>query len=649
MASNSNAILYFHDIIPKLSIKTIQSLECFGFQQMTPVQAATIPLFLNHKDVLVEAVTGSGKTIAFAIPIFEILDRLYITNNTTNEKTQKYDIGAMIIAPTRELATQIYDILSIFSQYHINIQCCLVVGGTSIHESLQQFEDKGGQVLIGTPGRIADILQRTHLFNFKKLEVLVLDEADTLLSMGFRDTIENILKVIPKQRRTGLFSATQTKEVKELARAGMRNPVVVTVRVQHNKPSSSITSSTSTSASANTNTRQQSIPSTLSNYYCIANYDKRLEITLRFLLQHVNDKIIIFCATCACVDFYANVIQELVKENQILPNDLNIFSLHGKMVPKKRSLLYQKFYKVNYGILFCSDVAARGIDIPNVDWVIQLVAPKDPSFFIHRVGRTARAGKVGGAVLFVTDDELPYIELIRGRGVPLVEFVVNEDEENCTLPSLTNKDSTSSTKTLDGNLLHEHMKLIIQQDRKYLELGSTAFISFIRAYKETMLPFIFRLEELDIGSVARGYALLRLPKIPETRGVKGKPIVFDKSNIDTSTISYKHKEKEQARQKKLKEYKLLKVVEELELEANNKGNSILSIQVKKPWLPSEEYIREEEKRKRKKKQSFTQKINEEWDELAEEETKFKKFKKGKISQKEYERSLLGLKEDLEDD
>eukprot|EP01038_Epipyxis_sp_PR26KG_P008746 gene8746-11818_t len=602
----------FIDLKPKLSDETLFTVESFGFVEMTPVQSSTIPLFLSNKDCCVEAVTGSGKTLAFGIPIFEII-------KSKHDEFGLHTIGALVLAPTRELATQIFEVFSKFCLSHQNVRCALFVGGTSVEETALNFQKFGAQVVIGTPGRILDLNNRKELFNFRKLEILVLDEADTLLDMGFRDAINQILQLLPKQRRTALFSATQTKEIKDLARAGMRNPVSISVKVQNN--------------TINHDKSSQAIPTTLQNYFINCEHNERPVELAHFLIDHHADKVIVFCATCACVDYYSLAFSSLVKKSKVLPSMINVIGFHGKMNPKKRNLLYQKFLSLSSGVMFTTDVAARGIDIPDIDWIVQLAAPKDPAFFVHRIGRTARAGKLGGAILYVTPEEIAYIELLRGRGVPLIEkpkYSVtnhnnNADEEN---------ESLSKYHQLSMNLIHE-MKKLSMNDRELLESGSTAFMSFLKAYKEHICSFIFRFDRLDIGNIANGYALLKLPKIPETRGVKGLPIKFENTRIDTSTIPYLHHEKEKARVRKLAASKT--VTEE----QNRVAFATASIKSSgtKPWIPTESFQNKEEienKRQRKKKLSTHQKIMSEWDELAAEEMAYKKFKKGKLSKTEYE-------------
>ena len=262
----------------------------------------------------------------------------------------------------------------------------------------------------------------------------------------------------------------------------------------------------------------------------------------------------------------------------------------------------------------------------------------------HRVGRTARAGRSGGALLFVSPEEIPYVELLRGRGVPLVEE-----------PDLSFRDEVLAQKVID------RLRELSSQERELLEAGSTAFMSFLRAYKEHLCNFIFRLETLSIGAVARGFGLLRLPKIAETRGVRGRPIDFQASPVDTSLVPYRHKEKEQARLRKQKAFQQENEKDKEAQSAPAEASSVAAEEgsvtghegnkgkgkekEKKKWLTPAEMeaqrqLEAEQKRKRKKKQSPQQLMQAEWDEYAAEEANFKKFKKGKISETDYEKCLL---------
>ena len=322
----------FVDIQPGLSSMTLEAIHEMGFQTPTPVQATTIPLFLSHKDVCVQATTGSGKTLAFVIPIFEMLQKL--------ENSQRNFLFALIIAPTRELATQIHDVVGKFVVVYPEFKSALFVGGVSLADNVQALMQHP-RVAVGTPGRILDLINRNiPEFSLRAIEVLILDEADVLLDMGFKEALNQILSALPKQRRTGLFSATQTHEVKELARAGLRNPVTITVKVQSNLTSSSV-------------------PTTLHNLYEVCEYEDRVSRLIQFINDHRQSKIIVFCATCSCVDYYSLVFPKLIASTELLTS-VPIVGLHGKMVPKKRNSLYQKYVELENGVMFCTDVAARG-------------------------------------------------------------------------------------------------------------------------------------------------------------------------------------------------------------------------------------------------------------------------------------------------
>ena len=195
------------------------------------MQASTIPLLCSHKDVSVEACTGSGKTLAFVLPMVEILAR-------ARKELRRYEVGAVVVSPTRELARQIHEVATPFVKTLARggdasdgeELSMLLVGGTDVSKDVAKFAATSPLVLVATPGRLWDVMQRSRELDGKKCELLILDEADRLLGMGFMATLNNIISRLPKQRRTGLFSATQTEEVAELARAGLRNPVRVTVR-----------------------------------------------------------------------------------------------------------------------------------------------------------------------------------------------------------------------------------------------------------------------------------------------------------------------------------------------------------------------------------------------------------------------------------
>jgi len=332
-----------------LSKAVLETIDSLNFQKMTPVQSAAIPLFLDRKDVAVEAVTGSGKTLAFLIPILEILSKL-------ENPLKPHQIGAVIISPTRELAQQINEVLVNFLSRMTHLTQQLFIGGTNINTDVEKFKNEGGNIIIGTPGRIEDLLtgktDSSHRNLFvqaaKTLEILVMDEGDRLLSLGFERSITTILGFLPKQRRTGLFSATQTKDLEKLVRAGLRNPVLVSVK---DKEGSTLAT-----------------PSSLDNYYTIID-DPSQKLALLVDFVKKAQKCIVFFSTCACVEYFSVCLERLLK-------DRKIFSIHGKK-GQKRHKVFDAFKQTDEGLLLCTDVMARGVDIPDVDWVVQFDPPSN--------------------------------------------------------------------------------------------------------------------------------------------------------------------------------------------------------------------------------------------------------------------------------
>ncbi|CDQ79101.1 unnamed protein product [Oncorhynchus mykiss] len=264
------------DSLPvKLNDGITQTLNELGFTHMTPVQSACIPLFMRNKDVAAEAVTGSGKTLAFVIPIIEILIK-------REDKLKKMQVGALIVTPTRELALQISEVMGQFLQKFPQFRQILLIGGSNPIEDVEKFKEQGANILIATPGRLEDMFRRKAdgldlALSVKFLEVLVLDEADRLLDMGFEASLNVILGYLPKQRRTGLFSATQTQELEKLVRAGLRNPVRITVKEK------------GVAASCT-----QKTPARLCNYYTICRAEDKFNSLVAFLRQHKHEKQLVF-------------------------------------------------------------------------------------------------------------------------------------------------------------------------------------------------------------------------------------------------------------------------------------------------------------------------------------------------------------------
>jgi ATP-dependent RNA helicase DDX55/SPB4 len=269
------------------------------------------------------------------------------------ESWRPHDVGCIVIAPTRELSSQIFSVAQVMAQQVSELRLILLTGGSDQVEAMNEFHEQGGNIVIATPGRLDHTMTSDSRFNVKKLELLILDEADRLLDMGFQACLNSILSRLPKQRRTGLFSATMNTEVTALARAGLRNPRLVNGSVK------------------GADQKQQATPITLANDYMLCSPQEKLNQLVHFIMQHHDEKCMVYLLTCAHVDYFGNLIPQLPGMDKV-----SIMSLHGRMVQKRRTKTYEKFLSGSGGILFCTDVAARGLDIPDVDWILQYDAPQ---------------------------------------------------------------------------------------------------------------------------------------------------------------------------------------------------------------------------------------------------------------------------------
>ncbi|XP_024885720.1 probable ATP-dependent RNA helicase DDX55 homolog [Temnothorax curvispinosus] len=572
----------------RLSDPILQTLKELRFFNMTPVQAACIPLLLNGKDVAAEAVTGSGKTLAFLIPLLEILQK-------RTEKWKTMEVGAIVVSPTRELATQISEILIKFLEKIPSLTQVLLVGGVTLKKDAEKLK-KGANIIVATPGRLEDILSNRTSINLnlcvKSLEFLVLDEADRLLDLGFSATLDSILSYLPRLRRTGLFSATQTKELQQLIRAGLRNPALIVVKEKSNV----------------------STPVNLKNNFTRVHPEYKLPVMIDFIrLIGFRTKYMIFLPTCACVDYFSRVIQAL------LPS-INVLALHGKM-KSKRYKVFDKFRHAENGILICTDVMARGIDISEIDWVLQYDPPSMASSFVHRCGRTARIGNEGNALLFLLETESAYVDFIkRNQKVELhrMETKLNED-------------------TVDECL--RCMRQMQQKDRLMFDKANRAFVSYVQAYSKHECNLILQLKDIDLGKLAMGFGLLRMPKMPELKGKNVSSFVCPE--IDVNAIPYANKQRELRRIKKLSEYQNTGVWTN-NYRCKRKRTESWS-ETKKRKLERQEKRSKRKERKELKQFSTTcnkkkrKRINDEdFEQLAKDIALIKKFKKRKISQEEFD-------------
>lgn len=355
-----------------LSKPILRAIEELGYEEPTPIQAQTIGLMLEGKDVIARAQTGSGKTAAFALPIIQRID--------------KSDRGllALVLTPTRELAVQVAEAISRYGKYR-DTRALPIYGGQSIELQLRALR-RGVHIVVGTPGRLLDHMRRGTL-DLSTVRTVVLDEADEMLNMGFIEDIETILQEAPEDRQTALFSATMPSEIVALAQRYMRNPQQIMVRAEH-----------------------LTVPQIRQVYYEVTARDK-VEALARILDMEMPSSAIIFCRTKAAVD---ELGERLVARGYAAE------TLHGDLSQAMRDRVMKRFREEQVELLVATDVAARGLDIEHVSHVINYDIPMDPESYVHRVGRTGRAGRAGVAITLVTPRERRQLKLIeRVTGAPI--------------------------------------------------------------------------------------------------------------------------------------------------------------------------------------------------------------------------------------
>ncbi|KAF5468963.1 hypothetical protein F2P56_013070 [Juglans regia] len=309
-----------------LSEPTFNAVKDMRFQHMTQIQARAIPPLLLGKDVLGAARTGSGKTLAFLIPAVELLYHIHFT--------PRNGTGVIVICPTRELAIQTHAVAKDLLKYHSQT-LGLVIGGSARRGEAERIV-KGVNLLVATPGRLLDHLQNTKGFIFKNLKCLIIDEADRILEANFEEEMKQIIKLLPKNRQTALFSATQTKKVEDLARLSFQTtPVFIDVD----------------------DGRAKVTNEGLQQGYCVVSSAKRFILLYSFLKRNLSKKVMVFFSSCNSVKFHSELLRYI---------QLDCLDIHGKQKQLKRTTTFFNFCKAEKGILLCTDVAARGLDIPDV-------------------------------------------------------------------------------------------------------------------------------------------------------------------------------------------------------------------------------------------------------------------------------------------
>ncbi|NLY20656.1 MAG: DEAD/DEAH box helicase [Tissierellia bacterium] len=377
-----------------LSKEVIDAVSDMGFEELSPIQAQAIPYLMEGLDVIGQAQTGTGKTAAFGIPIVEKVN--------PNDKS----IQAMVLCPTRELCIQVSKEITKLAKYKRDVMVLPIYGGQPIERQIRGLK-KGVQIVVGTPGRVIDHINRRTL-KTGNIQMFVLDEADEMFDMGFRDDIELVLKDVPQERQSLFFSATMSREIMDFAKRYQKNPEVVKVV-----------------------NKELTVPK-VNQFYFDLKSGVKTEVLARVLDIYDPKLTVVFCNTKKKVD-------ELTGELQ--GRGYFADGLHGDLKQVQRDIVMDKFRKGNIEVLVATDVAARGIDVDDVDLVVNYDMPQDNEYYVHRIGRTARAGRKGTAISFVTNRDF---NTLMG-----IQRYTKTDIERRPLPTLKDIRERQSSRIVD--------------------------------------------------------------------------------------------------------------------------------------------------------------------------------------------------------
>lgn len=464
----------FESLRGRVSDATLEAISEMGFEKMTEIQARAIPPLLEGRDLVGSARTGSGKTLAFLLPVVELIHKLkFMPRNGT---------GAIIISPTRELSMQTFGVLKELMDNHHQQTYGLLMGGANRQIECEKLA-KGLNVVVATPGRLLDHLQNTPDFLYKNLQTLVIDEVDRILEIGFEEDMKQIISLLPKRRQTMLFSATQTEKTEALSKLALKKEPIYVGVDDH---------------------REEATVDGLEQGYIVCPSDKRLLVLFTFLKKNRKKKVMVFFSSCLSVKYHHELFNYI---------DLPVTSIHGKQKQAKRTTTFFQFCNAETGILLCTDVAARGLDIPSVDWIVQYDPPDDPKEYIHRVGRTARGeGSSGHALMILRPEELGFLRYLKQAKVPLNEF----DFSWSKIADIQLQVRTFASATLPAFFnffLLPQLENLISKNYFLNQSGKDAFKSFIRAYDSHQLKTIFSLASLDLMQVAKSFGFTQPPAV----------------------------------------------------------------------------------------------------------------------------------------
>lgn len=472
-----------------LSKEVLQAIDDMGFENPSEVQEGTIPLILEGRDVLAQAQTGTGKTASFGIPMIEGIE----------DKT--HNLQGLVLVPTRELARQVSDELKKLAKYKKFISIVPIYGGADMGKQLRDLK-KGTDIVVGTPGRVMDHMKRKTIV-LDDLKFLTLDEADEMFDMGFRDDMKTIIEKTNPDRQTLFFSATFDNDIKEFSSLYQVDPAKVIIE------------------------KKELTAEKIEQFYLELNRNMKTEILNRLILIHKPKKSIIFCNTKRMVE---------ALELEIAQRGYKVDSLHGDMRQSSRDNVMKKFRNGTIDVLIATDVAARGLDVSDIDLVFNYDLPQQAEYYVHRIGRTARAGKKGASFTFVTSKDYPKfkeIEKYANIKMEKMKLPTKSDVEKESLDNLFDKVNKNIIRAEDQENYTEVLNKLLAEGHSLYDISA----SLLKMVKESTNKT--KIKDLDRVDYGKGFEMSResdsskrKSKDKGMKKIKGPKIFINKGKRD---------------------------------------------------------------------------------------------------------------------
>lgn len=474
-----------------LSSELLRAIDDLGFESPSEVQEASIPIILEGRDVLAQAQTGTGKTASFGIPIIEGMEE------------EADDLQALVLVPTRELARQVSEELKKLAKYKKFINIVPIYGGADMGKQLRDLK-KGASIVVGTPGRVMDHMKRKTI-KLDGLKFLTFDEADEMFDMGFRDDMKTIIERTNPDRQTLFFSATFDNDIREFSRLYQRDPAKVIIE------------------------KKELTAEKIEQFYLELNRNMKTEILNRLILIHKPKKSIIFCNTKRMVE---------ALEVEIAQRGYKVDSLHGDMRQSSRDNVMKKFRNGTIDVLIATDVAARGLDVSDIDLVFNYDLPQQAEYYVHRIGRTARAGKKGASFTFVTSRDYPKfkeIEKYANIRMEKMKLPTKADVERESLDNLFDKVNKNILKAEDQASYTEVLNKLLAEGHSLYDISASLLKLVNESTNKTKIKDLDRVDygkKFEISKKSKSSDRSRDKRGKEMKKIKGPKIFINKGKRD---------------------------------------------------------------------------------------------------------------------